>query len=48
MLRKGKPETTAPLLVVGPGTGPGISALIPANDGFFPLEDEGGRISLSP
>ncbi|WP_423905961.1 ROK family protein [Candidatus Spongiihabitans sp.] len=48
LLRKGKSETTAPLLVIGPGTGLGISALIPTNDGFFPVEGEGGHISLSP
>lgn len=47
LLRQGKSETTAPLLVVGPGTGLGISALIPTSDGFFPLQGEGGHISLT-
>lgn len=38
----------APLLVIGPGTGLGVSALVPAGDGFIPIEGEGGHVGMSP
>ena len=37
-----------PLLVVGPGTGLGVSALVPAGDGYLPIEGEGGHVGMSP
>ncbi len=40
--------TTAPLLVIGPGTGLGVSALVPAGDGHIPIEGEGGHVGMSP
>ena len=39
---------TAPLLVIGPGTGLGVSALVRAGDGFIPIEGEGGHVGMSP
>ncbi|MEC7212227.1 MAG: glucokinase, partial [Pseudomonadota bacterium] len=39
---------TAPLLVIGPGTGLGVSALVPAGDGYIPIEGEGGHVGMSP
>ena len=39
---------TAPLLVIGPGTGLGVSALVPAGDGHIPIEGEGGHVGMSP
>ena len=39
---------SAPLLVIGPGTGLGVSALVPAGDGFIPIEGEGGHVGMSP
>ena len=38
----------APLLVIGPGTGLGVSALVPAGDGYVPIEGEGGHVGMSP
>lgn len=38
----------APIAVLGPGTGLGVSALIPYRDHFVPLQGEGGHISFSP
>ena len=38
----------APLLVIGPGTGLGVSALVRAGDGFIPIEGEGGHVGMSP
>ncbi|MGB2106914.1 MAG: glucokinase [Candidatus Puniceispirillum sp.] len=44
----GMSEMNAPLLVIGPGTGLGVSALIPAGDDFVPIEGEGGHVSFAP
>lgn len=38
----------APLLVIGPGTGLGVSALVRAGDEFIPIEGEGGHVGMSP
>ena len=40
--------TSKPRLVIGPGTGLGVSALVPAGDGWIPLSTEGGHISFAP
>jgi len=45
---EGKPDGAAPLLILGPGTGLGVSALIPNDKGFIPIEGEGGHVSFSP
>lgn len=37
-----------PIAVIGPGTGLGVSALIPAGDRWIPLQGEGGHTALSP
>ena len=44
----GKSDENAPLLVIGPGTGLGVSALIPTANGPIPIEGEGGHVSFSP
>lgn len=44
----GMSDRAAPLLVIGPGTGLGVSALIPAGDDFVPIEGEGGHVSFAP
>ena len=42
-----KPHT--PIVVVGPGTGLGVSALIPAPNGeWIPIAGEGGHVSFAP
>ncbi len=39
----------APMAVLGPGTGLGVSALIPTGTGrYVPLSGEGGHVSLAP
>jgi glucokinase len=39
--------TSAPLALLGPGTGLGVSGLIPAGDGWVPLGGEGGHRDLA-
>lgn len=43
-----QPEANKPMAVLGPGTGLGVSGLIPAGDAWIPLEGEGGHTSWSP
>ncbi|MCC6715158.1 MAG: glucokinase [Gammaproteobacteria bacterium] len=38
----------APIAVLGPGTGLGVSGLIPTGDHWVPLQGEGGHVSLAP
>lgn len=47
-LLEGAGPADAPLLVIGPGTGLGVSALIPADDGYIPLQGEGGHVGFAP
>jgi len=41
-------EANKPIAVLGPGTGLGVSGLIPAAGNWIPLEGEGGHVSWSP
>ena len=43
-----KPVPNAPKAVIGPGTGLGVSGLIPSNAGWVPLAGEGGHVSFPP
>lgn len=43
----GTAQIGAPVGVVGPGTGLGVSALIPADGGSVALETEGGHVTLA-
>lgn len=43
-----KPVANAPKAVIGPGTGLGVSGLIPSNSGWVPLAGEGGHVSFPP
>ena len=47
-LLDGVDDAKAPLLVIGPGTGLGVSALIPVAQGPLPVEGEGGNIRFTP
>ncbi|MFC6673023.1 glucokinase [Marinobacterium aestuariivivens] len=38
----------SPRLVIGPGTGLGVSALVPAGSDWVPLSTEGGHVSFAP
>lgn len=44
----GKPVPDTPLALLGPGTGLGVSGLIPSPAGWVPLQGEGGHVGLSP
>lgn len=45
----GEPDQTAPKAILGPGTGLGVSGLIPdRSGGFTALAGEGGHVSFSP
>ena len=43
-----KPVENAPKAVIGPGTGLGVSGLIPSKAGWVPLAGEGGHVSFAP
>ena len=44
----GKPAANAVIGVLGPGTGLGVSGLIPTSDGFVTLGSEGGHVNFAP
>jgi glucokinase len=44
----GAPEAGAPLGVLGPGTGLGVSGMIPFGKRWFPLTGEGGHATMAP
>ena len=44
----GEADPTAPIGVLGPGTGLGVSALIPTRDGPLPIPGEGGHVTMAP
>lgn len=41
-----EPQTAAPLALIGPGTGLGVSGLLPTSSGWLPLQGEGGHVTL--
>ncbi|MHA1114484.1 MAG: glucokinase [Alphaproteobacteria bacterium] len=43
----GIPVEGAPLAVLGPGTGLGVSGLLPARPGWVPLAGEGGHVTMA-
>lgn len=43
----GKATPNAPIAVIGPGTGLGVSGLIPSGQHWIPLQGEGGHVTLS-
>ena len=45
---EGKPAAGAVIGVLGPGTGLGVSGLIPTADGFVTLGSEGGHVNFAP
>ena len=42
----GEPDEKGAIALLGPGTGLGVSGLVQAGDGYFPLSGEGGHVSL--
>jgi glucokinase len=45
---RGKPVAGTPIAVIGPGTGLGVSGLLPAGEGWIALQGEGGHTAFSP
>ncbi len=43
----GKAQPNAPIAVIGPGTGLGVSGLVPNGQHWIPLQGEGGHVTLS-
>ena len=44
----GPGDPSRPRLVMGPGTGLGVSGLVPINNGWVPLMTEGGHVDYAP
>jgi len=44
----GPGDSRRPKLVIGPGTGLGVSALVPSGNGPIPLMTEGGHVDFAP
>lgn len=44
---RGRPVSNAPMALIGPGTGLGVSGLIPAGDRWIALQGEGGHSTLA-
>jgi glucokinase len=44
----GEPRGEQPLAILGPGTGLGVSGLIPSRDAWIPVTGEGGHVTMSP
>lgn len=44
----GEPVEHAPIGVIGPGTGLGVSALVFADDGMVTIAGEGGHVTMAP
>jgi glucokinase len=44
----GEPRPRTPIGIIGPGTGLGVSGLIPYQGGWVPLASEGGHVTLAP
>ena len=42
----GEAQSDAPIALLGPGTGLGVSGLIPSPSGWVPLRSEGGHVTL--
>ena len=43
----GRPQPNSPIALLGPGTGLGVSGLIPSGEHWIPLQGEGGHVTLS-
>ena len=37
----------APMGVIGPGSGLGVSAVVPSGDGYVPVAGEGGHVTMA-
>lgn len=46
-IRPGEPRPDAPIAVLGPGTGLGVSGLVPCGETWYPISGEGGHVTLA-
>lgn len=46
-IRPGVPRPGVPVAVLGPGTGLGVSGLLPCGNAWFPVRGEGGHVTLA-
>jgi glucokinase len=44
----GEPQAGQAIAVIGPGTGLGVSGLLPVHGTWYPIASEGGHVSLAP
>lgn len=44
----GEPQADQAIAVIGPGTGLGVSGLLPVHGTWYPIASEGGHVSLAP
>ena len=44
----GEPKTASPMAIIGPGTGLGVSGLVPIDKGYAAVVGEGGHVTLAP
>jgi Glucokinase len=44
----GSPVSDAPIALIGPGTGLGVSTLVPTPGGAVPIAGEGGHVTMAP
>jgi glucokinase len=47
-IAEGRPDPTAPKIVMGPGTGLGLAVLVPEGEGWRVLPAEGGHVAFAP
>lgn len=45
---RGRQAVNAPIAVIGPGSGLGVSALIPSAGGWTAVQSEGGHVTMAP
>ena len=45
---RGVALASAPIGVIGPGSGLGVGAVVPINNGWLPLSGEGGHVTMTP
>lgn len=48
LIKSGTPKADTPRVVIGPGTGLGVSGLVPFRDEWRALSTEGGHVSFAP
>jgi len=46
-VRPGDADAGCPVAVLGPGTGLGVSGLVPCRDAWYPISGEGGHVTLA-